>query len=217
MPKNRLTNDILKFEEQSQQQGYRLILGIDEAGRGPLAGPVVAAAVALKDYHFEHNIRDSKQLTAQAREKAFHEILAKAYVGIGIISETAIDEINILQATFVAMTNAVWQLLSRVPERAVAPRNHKFIHLLVDGNRFKTDLPFSYRTIVDGDVHCFSISCASIVAKVTRDRILENYSKIFPQYGFAKHKGYPTREHRQAIQKYGPSMIHRKTFQCRVD
>ena len=205
--------DVLKFEHQAKQKGFSFILGVDEAGRGPLAGPVVAAAVALKSYDFETSVRDSKQLSAAQREKAFQEICHKAHVGVGIINETVIDDINILQATFVAMTNAVWQLWSRIPG---TPEEKKALqqqaYLLVDGNRFKTDLPFAHETIVDGDALSLSISSASIVAKVVRDRILKVYHQILPQYGFMKHKGYPTREHKLAIQKYGLSFIHRRSF-----
>ena len=205
--------DVLKYENQSRQQGFRLVVGIDEAGRGPLAGPVVAAAVALKEFEFDAAVRDSKKLSAAQRETAFHEIQNKAYVGIGMVGEAAIDSLNILEATFVAMTNAVWDMVGRLPQETRADKDWKRqIQLLVDGNRFRTDLPFAFQTIVDGDVHSLSISCASIIAKVTRDRILNTYHHILPQYGFKQHKGYPTREHKLAIEKYGLSFIHRRTF-----
>lgn len=205
--------DVLRYETQARRRGYQFILGLDEAGRGPLAGPVVAAAVMLKEFTFDAPVRDSKTLSASQRETAFHEISKKAAFGVGIVSETVIDEINILEATFVAMTNAVWQLMARLPKETVEAKAwRKKVFLLVDGNRFKSDLPFQHQTIVDGDVHSLSISCASVIAKVTRDRILAAYDQILPQYGFQQHKGYPTREHKQAIKKHGLSFIHRRTF-----
>ena len=204
---------MLRYERQAKKQGYQLVIGVDEAGRGPLAGPVVAAAVALQKTSFRNKIQDSKKLTPLQRECAFHEIYDKAYVGVGIMSESVIDQYNILQATFQAMALAVRRLLYDLA-RNNSPRSYsdKDICILVDGNSFKTDLQIDYRTIIDGDALSLSIACASIVAKVTRDRILCAYDKIFPQYGLAKHKGYPTRSHREALEKYGPSMIHRKSF-----
>jgi len=192
-------------------------LGIDEAGRGPLAGPVVAAAVAIKDFDFASEVRDSKLLSPRQREKAFAEIFTKAHVGVGVIAESAIDEINILEATFVAMTNAVWHLLRRVPPEFRSGDWTKKVLLLVDGNRFKTELPYHFQTLVSGDARSLSIACASVVAKVTRDRILMAYDKIYPQYGFKKHKGYPTAEHRNAIERHGFSPIHRLTFRVLHD
>lgn len=190
------------------------MIGIDEAGRGPLAGPVVAAAVSLRTTHFSSKIGDSKSLTPAQRERACGEIWEKADVGIGVISETVIDRLNILQATFFAMANAVNQLTARLPEdsRPIAgdPGN---VLLLVDGNLFRSELPYAYQTIVKGDSLSMSIACASIVAKVYRDRVLQAYDRIFPQYGFALHKGYPTLKHRAAIKQHGLSLIHRRSFQ----
>ena len=205
---------LLKFEDKARQEGFVFIIGIDEAGRGPLAGPVVAAAVALKDnFQFKNKIFDSKQLTAQQRESAYHEIFENAYVGIGIISESVIDEHNVLNATFFAMTNAVNQLISRLPDEITKQDDFKRkVCLLVDGNRFKTDLPYASRTIIDGDALSLSIAAGSIVAKVTRDRILNIYHRIFPRYGFSQHKGYSTPQHRASIKEHGLSPIHRKTF-----
>ncbi|OGX20119.1 MAG: ribonuclease HII, partial [Omnitrophica WOR_2 bacterium GWC2_45_7] len=190
-----------------------LIIGVDEAGRGPLAGPVVAAAVAVTDPYFVVEIRDSKKMTAQKREEAFHEIQRKAHVGVGIINEGVIDQINILQATFLAMNNAVRQLIYKLPTTENSPKDvFQKVCILVDGNRFQSDLPCRYKTIVGGDELIFSIACASIVAKVTRDRILGIYDQVFPHYGFKQHKGYPTPSHKQAINRFGLSTIHRKTF-----
>lgn len=205
------------MEQQFIAQGYKFVVGIDEAGRGPLAGPVVAAAVALQDHHFQSKIGDSKSLSAREREQAFHEIYNKAYVGVGIINETVIDRENILQATFLAMDNAVMQLVSRMPGAGAPARpGDELFYLLIDGNSFQSDLPYGFRTVVQGDQKVLSIMCASIVAKVTRDRILQIYHQILPQYGFDKHKGYPTRQHKQAIKDFGVSFIHRRTFRFQL-
>lgn len=205
-----MTDDI---EQQFIAQGYKCVIGIDEAGRGPLAGPVVAAAVTLQNNHFQCRIGDSKSLSPRERERAFHEICTKAYVGVGIINETVIDRENILKATYLAMDNAVLQLAARLPTVSAPARpDGRQFYLLIDGNSFKSDMPYHFRTIVQGDKKVFSIMCASIVAKVTRDRILKIYHRILPEYGFDKHKGYPTSEHKQAIKNFGLSFIHRRTF-----
>ncbi len=203
---------MLIHEQQARREGFDYIIGVDEAGRGPLAGPVVAAAVFLKEESFQSTIRDSKKISTLQREKAFQEIQQKAYVGVGVVSEEVIDRYNILQATYQAMALAVLESLRQIfPQEGYYHRQHK-ICLLVDGNSFKANLPFSHKTIIGGDDLSLSIACASIVAKVTRDCILTEYDKIFPEYGFGKHKGYPTIEHKLAIKKYGLSQIHRKTF-----
>jgi len=203
----------LLYETQAQTRGLRFVFGVDEVGRGPLAGPVVAAAVCLRDFEFKNKINDSKKMSPRAREVAFHEIFEKAYVGIGIIGENAIDLVNILNASHLAMEMAVKELIRRMPSEIVQVDSFsRQVGLLIDGNIFRTELPYSYQLIVGGDAKCFSIACASIVAKVYRDRVLNWYDKIFPQYGFAQHKGYPTESHRLAVQKYGTSIIHRKTF-----
>ena len=190
-----------------------IIIGVDEAGRGPLAGPVVAAAVYLKTTDFSAKIADSKKLSALQREKAFLEICEKGYYGVGIISERVIDDINILEATFVAMNNAIANLVAQIPKKIPGRLHIKDdICLLIDGNQFKTDLPYRYQTIIDGDALDISIACASIVAKVLRDRILNTYDKIFPEYGFSRHKGYPTMAHKKAIEQFGLSTIHRRSF-----
>jgi ribonuclease HII len=209
--------DMLHYETQAQTQGLRFILGVDEAGRGPLAGPVVAAAVCLRYFDFKNSINDSKKMTAKAREAAFYEIFEKAYVGIGIMSERAIDTVNILNASHMAMEMAVKELIHRIPREFVLQETFPHqVTLLIDGNIFRTQLPYKYQAITGGDGKSLSIACASIIAKVYRDRILVVYDKIFPQYGFAKHKGYPTEAHRLAIQKHGSSIIHRKSFQGAV-
>ena len=204
---------LLDHETEAQDQGFRFIFGIDEAGRGPLAGPVVAAAVWLTSSDFLCPINDSKKMTPASRERAFHEIFEKAHVGIGTISEAVIDVVNILNASHLAMEAAVVDLISRLPSEVSSGQDfEKQVMLLVDGNRFKSALPYRYKTIIGGDGSCLSIACASVIAKVTRDRIMERYDRVFPQYGFGQHKGYPTQMHREVLRRCGPSLIHRRTF-----
>lgn len=203
---------MLDFEQSVRNEGYNFIIGIDEAGRGPLAGPVVASAVAVRRYDFSSIIADSKTISPLQRESAFKEILEKSYVGVGIVNETVIDDVNILQATYIAMNNAVLQLINSLEKEKGRSDDQSGTCLLVDGNRFKTDLPFSFKTVIKGDSKVFCIACASIVAKVIRDRILTAYDRVFPDYGFKKHKGYPTSDHKKAIVQHGLSMIHRRTF-----
>lgn len=214
LPKKRdVRTDMLSFETHAQQEGFETIIGIDEAGRGPLAGPVVAAAVSLKTCQFDSIIRDSKQLTARQRSQALEEILRKSVVGIGLVDAQEIDAINILEATFLAMTHAVKDLFTKMPQAyRDSAKLVKKVCLLVDGNRFQSTLPFNYKTIVRGDSKSLSIACASIVAKVTRDRLMEDYDKKYPHYGLAQHKGYPTLTHKDRIKTFGLSPIHRKTF-----
>ncbi|MBF0510715.1 MAG: ribonuclease HII [Candidatus Omnitrophica bacterium] len=205
--------DWLYYETQARNKGLRFVLGVDEAGRGPLAGPVVAAAVCLREFHFSNPINDSKKMSPKARTAAFHEIFEKAYVGIGVMNEKVIDRVNILNASHLAMDRAVQELMDRLAKSEVL--RDDFVQgtmLLIDGNIFRSSLPYSYQTIVGGDGKSLSIACASIVAKVYRDHILSIYDKIYPQYGFAKHKGYPTQAHRLAIQQHGVSDIHRMSF-----
>lgn len=190
---------MLYHEKRAHKAGYCQIAGIDEAGRGPLAGPVVAACVILKDFKFKNRIDDSKALTPKARARAYDEILKKAVFGIGIVKEKIIDKINIYHATASAMEKAVGALTG-TPD-----------FLLIDGT-IRLNLPYKKALIVGGDTKSLSIACASIIAKVTRDRIMERYDRIYPHYGFARHKGYGTRQHKEALVKYGPSPIHRFTF-----
>ena len=199
--------DMLLHERGLWSSGVRIVAGIDEAGRGPLAGPVVAAAVVFHEGRYIPEVDDSKLLTAVEREELFVRICSEAAAyGIGIIDHIMIDEINILNATYKAMHQAI-QHLSTVPG-----------HLLIDGNRFNPDglssgmADIPYTTIVDGDASCFSIAAASILAKVTRDRIMQEYDSQFPGYGFAQHKGYGTKEHREAILNLGYCPIHRRSF-----
>lgn len=179
------------------------VAGVDEAGRGPLAGPVVAAAVVFEPECFIDGVNDSKLLAPDEREEVYEKIIAGAAMfGVGIVHHDVIDSINILQATYRAMHDAIRRL-------AVPPD-----HLLIDGNRFAGGaIPFT--TIIDGDALSFAIAAASILAKVTRDRLMVEYDAQFPGYGFARHKGYATPEHREAITRLGLCGIHRRTFTLR--
>lgn len=188
------------IEKEKIQSGYPLVAGVDEAGRGPLAGPVFAAAVILPEGEIIEGINDSKKLTPQKREKLYDEICKKAlYYSSAMVDEKTIDEINILQATYMAMNKAV-QGLGITPD-----------FVLVDGNG-DPKLGISTETIVKGDAKSISIAAASIIAKVERDRYITKMAEKYPQYGFEKHKGYGTKQHTEAILKYGPSPIHRKSF-----
>jgi ribonuclease HII len=197
---------MLYYERKFKKTGKNLIIGIDEAGRGPLAGPVVAAAVWLKTFSFRNRIDDSKKLSAGQRENAFLEIIDKSVFGIGLINERVIDLVNILVATQMAMEKAVEQLLFKIGS---SPGRQ--IQLLVDGP-VNLNLRLPIAKIIRGDAKSKSIAAASIIAKVTRDRIMGIYDRVFPQYGFKRHKGYPTKAHRRAIQEFGSSIIHRKSF-----
>lgn len=177
-----------------------LICGVDEAGRGPLAGPVCAAAVILPKHLQIPGLTDSKKLTDKKRRELFPLIQEQAVsYGIGLASETEIDEINILQATFLAMRRALAQLRVK-PDLA-----------LIDGNR-ETDFGLTVKTVVRGDSISANIAAASILAKVTRDNILLDLAKQYPEYGFDVHKGYGTKAHYEALRMYGPCPIHRRTF-----
>lgn len=197
---------MLYYERKLKNNGYDIIIGVDEVGRGPLAGPVVAAAVVLKTTRFKNRIDDSKKLTPRAREAAFPELINKAIFGIGIVSEKVIDAVNIESATSFAMEQAVDKLLKKL-----GPFDGRRAHILVDGNvKLSSKLP--YTNIIKGDSKSKSIASASILAKVIRDRIMVLYDKVYPQYGFYEHKGYPTLRHRLALRKFGPSFIHRASF-----
>ncbi len=198
---------MLYYERLFKKRGYNLIIGVDEAGRGPLAGPVVAAAVALRETRFKNRIDDSKKLSALQRERAFLEIVRKSFFGIGIVNERIIDRLNILVATRLAMEESVSLLLAKLK----ADKKRQRIQVLVDGN-VNLDIIQPFINIIRGDSRSKSIACASILAKVTRDRIMSLYDRVYPQYGFLVHKGYPTKAHRAALRKFGPSIIHRKSF-----
>jgi len=192
-----------RFERQARQSGYQCVAGVDEAGRGPLAGPVVAAAVVFHPDYENSEINDSKQLSPQKRERLYELIKAEALaIGIGVIEAYVIDDINILQASLMAMRDAVLEL-SLPPD-----------YLLIDG-RHKIPLIIPQETIIKGDSRSLSIAAASIIAKVSRDRIMEIYHRQFPQYNFLKNKGYGTREHRQATRTCGHCKIHRRSFRLK--
>ncbi|MDD2689067.1 MAG: ribonuclease HII [Candidatus Omnitrophica bacterium] len=198
------------YENKFKKNGCNFIIGVDEAGRGPLAGPVVAAAVSLKrNARFKSRIDDSKKLTHLQRESAYLEIVNKSLFGIGIVNEKIIDSLNILVATRIAMEEAIQSLLGKLKGQ----QRKQHIHILVDGNvKLEVDYPFT--NIIKGDAKSKSIACGSILAKVTRDRIMSIYDKVYPQYRFFQHKGYPTKKHKLAIKKFGPSLIHRTSFNC---
>lgn len=192
--------DLWEFDREYIADGYGCICGVDEAGRGPLAGPVCAAAVILpKDLEIP-GLNDSKKLTDKKRRELYDIIIdqAEAY-GIAMATEQEIDEINILQATFLAMERAVAQL-------PVMPDL-----VLVDGNR-EPQLPMKVKTVIKGDSRSASIAAASVLAKVTRDRLMEELDETYPAYGFAVHKGYGTKRHYEALREHGPCPIHRMTF-----
>ena len=197
---------MLYYERKFKRKGYNLIIGVDEVGRGPLAGPVMAAAVSLRTVRFENRIDDSKKLSPSQREHAFGEIINKSVFGIGIINELIIDRVNIQVATRMAMEEAISALIKKLK-----PNRRKGIHIIVDGD-IKLDIGFPFTGIIKGDGKSKSIACASILAKVTRDRIMSLYDRLYPQYGFLKHKGYPTKELRMALKEFGPSLIHRTSF-----
>lgn len=197
---------MLYYERKFKKQGYDLIIGVDEAGRGPLAGPVVAAAVALKALSFNSRIDDSKKLTPLTRQQAFPEIIQKSFFGIGIVSEKIIDRVNILAATQMAMQKAVASLVKKI-----SPDQASRAYIIVDGN-MRLNFAIPYSSIIKGDTKSKSIACASILAKVIRDRIMDLYDSFYPKYNFKKHKGYPTKEHYRALKKAGPSPAHRKSF-----
>ena len=194
------TLDWKSFEELINSQGYRLPAGVDEAGRGPLAGPVVAGAVITRPGDQIPGVRDSKLLTARERERLYQIITSRSLSwGVGIVGPREIEKYNILQATLRAMKAAVLSL-DPAPD-----------FLLIDGiNLIPINLP--QRAIKKGDASCYSIAAASIVAKVTRDRLMMEYHRRYPLYNFARHKGYPTWAHREAIRRHGCCEIHRRTF-----
>lgn len=192
--------DLWLYEKEAFAEGFEIVCGVDEAGRGPLAGPVCAAAVILPKGIEIEGLNDSKKLTDKKRRELYDVIVEKAVsYGIAMADETEIDEINILQATFLAMQRALDKLTVK-PNLA-----------LIDGNRAK-DFGLPVRTIVKGDSLSASIAAASILAKVTRDKLMEELDETYPQYGFAVHKGYGTKRHYEALREFGPCKIHRRTF-----
>ena len=192
--------DLWRYEREAFAEGFAVVCGVDEAGRGPLAGPVCAAAVILPRETVIDGLNDSKKLPDKKRRELYDIITERAVAyGIAFASEQEIDEVNILQATFLAMERAMEKLSVR-PQLAI-----------IDGNRAK-DFGLPVRTIVSGDALSASIAAASILAKVTRDRLMEELDGEYPQYGFAVHKGYGTKRHYEALRAFGPCPIHRRTF-----
>jgi ribonuclease HII len=188
------------FEDLARQSGATRVVGVDEVGRGPLAGPVTAAAVWLDPVDLPDGLADSKTLRPARREALYDVILARADVGIGHATPAEIDAINILQATFLAMRRAIAAL--RIPPD----------HLLIDGNRLPPNLPCPAQAIVKGDARSLSIAAASIVAKVTRDRIMADLDREWPGYDWAQNAGYPTKRHINAIARLGVTTEHRRSF-----
>ena len=192
--------DLWLYEHEAAREGFACVCGVDEAGRGPLAGPVCAAAVILPPDIQIEGLNDSKKLTDKKRRALYDVIVEQAVsYGIAFADEQEIDEINILQATFLAMRRA-FEKLTVMPDIA-----------LIDGNR-APGLSCRERTIVHGDALSASVAAASILAKVTRDRLMEEYDAQYPQYGFAVHKGYGTKRHYEALREFGPCPIHRQSF-----
>lgn len=196
----RLT-ELKKIENEIYKTGVQTICGIDEAGRGPLAGPVVVAAVIMPKDSFIEGVNDSKKVSEKKREALYEQITNEAIAwGVGIIDQKEIDKINILNATKKGLTTAIKELKVK-PDR-----------IIVDALDKIDTLGIPYTPIIKGDAKCYSIAAASIIAKVTRDRIMRQWDEIYPMYGFEKHKGYGTAMHMQAIREYGLCPIHRRSF-----
>lgn len=189
------------YEKSAKAKGYRLVCGVDEAGRGPLAGPVCAAAVILPEDTVINGLDDSKKLSEKKREALFEEIINKAVAyGIAFSDIKEIEEVNILGATYIAMCRAV-DMLELRPD-----------YVLIDGNRYPPMLDICGETVIKGDSKSMSVAAASILAKVTRDKLMTQYAEKYPEYQFEKHKGYGTKAHIEAIKKYGVTDIHRPSF-----
>jgi ribonuclease HII len=209
--------DIFAFERV--RSGDRTVVGIDEAGRGPLAGPVVAAAAAYRhqaDFTVPESlenpfrfVRDSKKLSEKKREEMIDFIHERFVVGVGIVTAGTIDRMNILEATFLAMKEAVSDFRRKAKETGLSTDE---LLLLVDGNQAIPNLSVKQEAVVGGDASVKSVAAASIIAKVTRDRMMLGYDAEYPAYGFAKHKGYGTKAHMDALRRFGPCPIHRMSF-----
>lgn len=196
----RLTN-LKSMEKELHEKGIKYIAGIDEAGRGPLAGPVVVASVIMPENSMIEGVNDSKKVSEKKREKLYDLIIEEAIsYSVAIIGHDEIDEINILNATKKGLTTAVKEL------------DVKPDLIIVDALNKIDTLGIPYQSIIKGDAKCYSIAAASIIAKVTRDRIMREWDKVYPQYGFINHKGYGTAKHIEAIKEYGLCPIHRRSF-----
>lgn len=199
-----MTNELYQFDIEKGEN----IIGVDEAGRGPLAGPVVAAAVSLREYSDAlQEINDSKKLTEKKRERLFDVIQESFHVGVGVANVEEIDSINILNATFLAMRRAIQELGTKCFTESL---------ILVDGNFKIREYKGKQEAIIKGDAKSLSIAAASIIAKVTRDRMMVAESEKYPEYHFEKHKGYGTKAHREAILEHGVLEIHRKSFLTKI-
>jgi len=199
-------NTLKEYETKLHSEGIKYIAGIDEAGRGPLAGPVVVGIVIMKPDSFIEGINDSKKISEKKREKLYEQITNEAIAwGVGIVDQREIDEINILNATKKALNMAITGLETK-PER-----------ILVDALEKIDTCGIPYTSVIKGDAKIYSIAAASIIAKVTRDRIMQEYDEVYPEYGFAGHKGYGTSKHIQAIKEYGPCPLHRKSFITKIN
>ncbi len=193
--------ELKRQEDELRNRGFNMICGIDEAGRGPLAGPVVVASVIMPADSMIEGVNDSKKVSEKKREKLYDQILEEAIsYGVGIVGQDEIDEINILNATKKGLTMSLKELTVK-PDL-----------IIVDALTHIDTMGIPYESIIKGDAKCYSISAASIIAKVTRDRIMREWDKVYPEYGFEKHKGYGTSAHIEAIKKYGLCPIHRKSF-----
>lgn len=211
--KSSVETDSFYLEKNLYGQGYNFVIGVDEAGRGPLAGPVVAGAVVLGERDFNKDekklwdlIKDSKKLSEKRREEVFEFIIQNFEVGVGICNHETIDRVNILEATFLAMKKAVGELRSKLKIKS------EKIIVLVDGDKIIPNFSIEQKSVVSGDKLIKTISAASIIAKVTRDRLMSKFNVQYPQYSFDKHKGYGTKVHIDALKEFGPCPIHRKTF-----
>lgn len=195
----------LELEKAAFEKGYRFICGVDEAGRGPLAGPVCAAAVILRESEVIEGVNDSKKLSEKKREALFDIIKEKALAwSVAFATVEEIEEVNILNATFLAMNRAIEGLMLKAD------------YALIDGNRIPKEIKIDCEAVIKGDSKSASIAAASILAKVSRDRLIEQYDKEFPEYKFAQHKGYGTKAHTDAIKQFGPCKYHRPSFLTKI-
>ena len=203
--------ELKKIEEEIYSNGIKNIAGIDEAGRGPLAGPVVVACVIMPKESMIEGVNDSKKVSEKKREKLYDEIINEAIAyGVGIISQNEIDRINILNATKEGLTLAIKEMEKNIQEKQ---RNFSKPEIILVDALTKIDTDhIPYKSIIKGDSKSYSIAAASIIAKVTRDRIMRQWDEVYPMYGFAKHKGYGTSAHIAAIKEYGLCPLHRKSF-----
>ena len=198
-------NRLKQYEEKLHKEGTMLICGIDEAGRGPLAGPVSVGAVIMKPESNLEWVNDSKKVTERRREILYDKIIEDSLAwSVQLISQQEIDEINILEATKKGLHLAIEDIIKQLGKKPEL--------IIVDALREIDTFDIPYQSIIKGDATCYSIACASILAKVTRDRVMKEWDEIYPQYGFAKNKGYGTASHMEAIRKYGVCPLHRKSF-----